>query len=208
MTGVHQFCKIGSYAMTSGCSCDQGYSATSWSPGTAHARSIISRNEAPWLVEGDHRLPAHGVQVLYRQGLTRSKRSRKWRPWTLPRTADPDRPLGRRARYYPLDELAQGRSRIGRGEASGRCWCRLDAVLQARYPMRFIGVGGEEMTAAGLSVFPHGKLSVMGIRGDVRCGAAASSAAGWLCLNSSGCGGRDRFPGFTLPIARRLHDRV
>ncbi|MEE2870951.1 lipid A disaccharide synthase [Alcanivorax sp. MD8A] len=100
------------------------------------------------------------------------------------------------------------------GEASGDILgAGLMQSLQARYPgARFIGVGGQEMAAAGLdSLFPMEKLSVMGIT------EVLSHLPELLRLRKQ----LVRFllrekpdvvigidsPDFTLPIARRLHDR-
>ena len=100
------------------------------------------------------------------------------------------------------------------GEASGDILgAGLMQALAARYPgARFIGVGGEEMAEAGLtSLFPMEKLSVMGIT------EVLSHLPELLRLRKS----LVRFlleqkpdvvigidsPDFTLPIARRLHDR-
>ncbi len=100
------------------------------------------------------------------------------------------------------------------GEASGDILgAGLMQALENRYPgARFIGVGGEEMAQAGLtSLFPMEKLSVMGIT------EVLSHLPELLRLRKS----LVRFlleqrpdvvvgidsPDFTLPIARRLHDR-
>ncbi|MZR61934.1 lipid-A-disaccharide synthase [Alcanivorax sp. DP30] len=100
------------------------------------------------------------------------------------------------------------------GEASGDILgAGLMKSLQSRYPRaRFIGVGGSEMAAAGLdSLFPMEKLSVMGIT------EVLSHLPELLRLRKQ----LIRFlldhqpdvvigidsPDFTLPIARRLHDR-
>lgn len=100
------------------------------------------------------------------------------------------------------------------GEASGDILgAGLMQSLQSRYPgARFIGVGGSEMAAAGLdSLFPMEKLSVMGIT------EVLSHLPELLRLRKQ----LIRFlldqqpdvvigidsPDFTLPIARRLHDR-
>ncbi|MED5431925.1 MAG: lipid-A-disaccharide synthase [Pseudomonadota bacterium] len=100
------------------------------------------------------------------------------------------------------------------GEASGDILgAGLMQALQARYPgVSFIGVGGEEMAAAGLtSLFPMEKLSVMGIT------EVLSHLPELLRLRKQLVQflleerpdvviGIDS-PDFTLPIARRLHEQ-
>ena len=100
------------------------------------------------------------------------------------------------------------------GEASGDILgAGLMQSLQARYPdVRFIGVGGEEMTAAGLSsLFPMEKLSVMGITEVIshlpELLRLRKQLVGFLLEQQPDVVIGIDSPDFTLPIARRLHDQ-
>ena len=100
------------------------------------------------------------------------------------------------------------------GEASGDILgAGLMQSLQARYPdARFIGVGGEEMTAAGLSsLFPMEKLSVMGITEVIshlpELLRLRKQLVGFLLEQQPDVVIGIDSPDFTLPIARRLHDQ-
>ena len=86
-------------------------------------------------------------------------------------------------------------------------------TLQTRYPgARFIGVGGEEMAAAGLaSLFPMEKLSVMGITEVLShlpelLRLRKQLVSFLLDQHPDVVIGIDS-PDFTLPIARRLHEQ-
>ena len=98
------------------------------------------------------------------------------------------------------------------GEASGDILgAGLMQALQARYPgARFIGVGGEEMSAAGLSsLFPMEKLSVMGITEVLahlpELLRLRKQLVSFLLEERPDVVIGIDSPDFTLPIARRLH---
>ena len=100
------------------------------------------------------------------------------------------------------------------GEASGDILgAGLMEALRARYPgARFIGVGGEEMTAAGLSsLFPMEKLSVMGITEVIahlpELLRLRKQLIHFLLAQQPDVVIGIDSPDFTLPIARRLHER-
>ena len=98
------------------------------------------------------------------------------------------------------------------GEASGDILgAGLMLALRQRYPdVSFVGVGGAEMTAAGLdSLFPMDRLSVMGItevigRLPELFRLRRQLLDELLALRPDVCIGIDS-PDFNLPIARRLH---
>ncbi|MGB1465092.1 MAG: lipid-A-disaccharide synthase [Alcanivorax nanhaiticus] len=100
------------------------------------------------------------------------------------------------------------------GEASGDILgAGLMQSLQARYPgARFIGVGGSEMAAAGLdSLFPMEKLSVMGITEVLahlpELLRLRKQLVRFLLEQQPDVVIGIDSPDFTLPIARRLHER-
>ncbi|MBL4570101.1 MAG: acyl-ACP--UDP-N-acetylglucosamine O-acyltransferase [Alcanivorax sp.] len=73
MTGVHQFCKIGSYAMTSGCSLVlkdiPAYVMVSGNPAQARSMNFEGMKRRGWSKETIASLRA-AYKVIYRQGLT------------------------------------------------------------------------------------------------------------------------------------------
>ena len=100
------------------------------------------------------------------------------------------------------------------GEASGDILgAGLMQSLQSRYPgARFIGVGGSEMAAAGLSsLFPMEKLSVMGITEVLahlpELLRLRKQLIRFLLEQQPDVVIGIDSPDFTLPIARRLHDQ-
>lgn len=100
------------------------------------------------------------------------------------------------------------------GEASGDILgAGLMQSLQSRYPgARFIGVGGSEMAAAGLdSLFPMEKLSVMGITEVLahlpELLRLRKQLIQFLLEQQPDVVIGIDSPDFTLPIARRLHER-
>ncbi len=100
------------------------------------------------------------------------------------------------------------------GEASGDILgAGLMQSLQARHPgARFIGVGGSEMAAAGLdSLFPMEKLSVMGITEVLahlpELLRLRKQLVRFLLEQQPDVVIGIDSPDFTLPIARRLHER-
>lgn len=100
------------------------------------------------------------------------------------------------------------------GEASGDILgAGLMQSLQALYPgARFIGVGGSEMAAAGLdSLFPMEKLSVMGITEVLahlpELLRLRKQLVRFLLEQQPDVVIGIDSPDFTLPIARRLHER-
>ncbi|MFT7094878.1 MAG: UDP-N-acetylglucosamine acyltransferase [Alcanivorax sp.] len=73
MTGVHQFCKIGSYAMTSGCSLVlkdiPAYVMVSGNPAQARSMNFEGMKRRGWSKQTIASLRT-AYKVLYRQGLT------------------------------------------------------------------------------------------------------------------------------------------
>ncbi|MBB10741.1 MULTISPECIES: acyl-ACP--UDP-N-acetylglucosamine O-acyltransferase [unclassified Alcanivorax] len=76
MTGVHQFCKIGSYAMTSGCSFVikdiPAYVMVSGNPAHARSMNFEGMKRRGWSKETIASLRT-AYKVLYRQGLTQEQ---------------------------------------------------------------------------------------------------------------------------------------
>ena len=73
MTGVHQFCKIGSYAMTSGCSLVlkdiPAYVMVSGNPASARSMNFEGMRRRGWSKDVVSSL-RQAYKVVYRQGLT------------------------------------------------------------------------------------------------------------------------------------------